>query len=96
MRDRSACGRPGESFTHVDGCNSCQCTAAGGACTRRFCLAGGVECGGRGQGEQWQHTDGCNTCICGILGPVCTEYVACWPIYGPLLPMIIKSLFDIL
>ena len=27
----------GESYTHVDGCNTCRCTEHGGACTRRFC-----------------------------------------------------------
>lgn len=70
----------GQQYTHVDGCNSCTCTEAGGACTRRFCLPQPRSCEdprgvARSKEEDgaWLDTDGCNTCLCGPLGAVCTE-----------------------
>ena len=27
-----------ETYTHVDGCNTCKCGPHGGACTRKFCI----------------------------------------------------------
>ena len=27
-----------QTYTHVDGCNTCKCGKHGGACTRRFCV----------------------------------------------------------
>ena len=30
--------KAGESYTHVDGCNTCRCTEHGGACTKKFCI----------------------------------------------------------
>ena len=33
-----------QSYTHVDGCNTCKCMEHGGACTRKFCLKKGVKC----------------------------------------------------
>ena len=27
-----------ETYTHVDGCNTCKCGEHGGACTRKFCI----------------------------------------------------------
>ena len=73
----------GESYTHVDGCNTCRCTAGGGACTRRFCIqerrSSVLECvdrEGNTKTEEdgaWLHRDGCNKCICGPLGAICTK-----------------------
>jgi len=71
-----------QSYTHVDGCNTCKCGQYGGACTRKFCLkkearilssclaADGTE---KALDEEWRDQDGCNNCVCGILGAVCTE-----------------------
>ena len=74
----------GQTYTHVDGCNTCRCTEHGGACTRRFCIQEqerqvqvcrdprGTE---MKQGDSWIDSDGCNKCLCGALGAVCTEKV---------------------
>ena len=35
---RGVLHKEGESYTHVDGCNNCQCTKNGGACTKRWTL----------------------------------------------------------
>jgi len=71
-----------ETYTHVDGCNTCKCGEHGGACTRKFCIkkemrtlstcfdADGNE---KSLAEDWLDMDGCNKCLCGILGAVCTE-----------------------
>jgi len=68
----------GQSYQHVDGCNTCKCTKLGGACTRRFChkqaLCVDTDGNQRKIGDTaWQHKDGCNQCLCGPLGNVCTE-----------------------
>lgn len=64
----------GTSYTHVDGCNTCQCTGGGGACTKRFCLSEATcEGGTKTNGDSWLHKDGCNRCKCSIFGTVCTE-----------------------
>jgi len=64
----------GSSYTHVDGCNTCTCTQAGGACTRRFCLSSATcEGGEKTEGQSWLHRDGCNKCQCSIFGTVCSE-----------------------
>jgi len=72
-----------QSYTHVDGCNTCKCGQHGGACTRRFCLkkedrilSECVDADGNKKDlddEAWLDKDGCNKCVCGILGTVCTE-----------------------
>eukprot|EP00092_Neocalanus_flemingeri_P030677 GFUD01033309.1.p1 GENE.GFUD01033309.1~~GFUD01033309.1.p1 ORF type:complete len:278 (-),score=57.91 GFUD01033309.1:206-1039(-) len=71
-----------ETYTHVDGCNSCKCGKHGGACTRKFCLKKEEktlsECvdgdgNNKALDEAWLDKDGCNKCVCGILGAVCTE-----------------------
>jgi len=71
-----------ETYTHVDGCNTCKCGPHGGACTRKFCIkkkerlitscldADGNQ---KALNEAWLDKDGCNKCVCGILGAVCTE-----------------------
>merc|ERR1712200_155921 len=59
--------KEGESYTHVDGCNTCQCT-------KRFCLAAATcEGGTKKSGDSWVHKDGCNKCQCSIFGTLCTE-----------------------
>ena len=72
--------KEGESYTRVDGCNTCRCTEHGGACTRRFCIQQEereiTACRDpRGTkmnvGDSW--LESCNKCICGPLGAVCTE-----------------------
>jgi len=71
-----------DTYTHVDGCNSCKCGQHGGACTRKFCLkkeerilSECVDADGNKKGldVSWLDKDGCNKCVCGILGTVCTE-----------------------
>eukprot|EP00090_Calanus_glacialis_P020063 TRINITY_DN3084_c0_g1_i1.p1 TRINITY_DN3084_c0_g1~~TRINITY_DN3084_c0_g1_i1.p1 ORF type:complete len:278 (+),score=46.77 TRINITY_DN3084_c0_g1_i1:108-941(+) len=71
-----------QSYTHVDGCNTCKCMEHGGACTRKFCLkkeertlSSCVDADGNAKllDEAWLDKDGCNKCVCGILGAVCTE-----------------------
>jgi len=75
--DRGVLHKEGESYTHVDGCNTCQCTKNGGACTKRFCLAAATcEGGTKKSGDSWVHKDGCNKCQCSIFGTLCTE-MAC-------------------
>lgn len=73
-----------ETYTHVDGCNTCKCGEHGGACTRRFCvkkekkiLSFCVDEDGNEKAldEAWSSKDGCNKCVCGILGAICTEMV---------------------
>jgi len=71
-----------ETYTHVDGCNTCKCSSFGGACTRKFCVkkenrvvsscldSDGNE---KALNEEWLDKDGCNNCVCGILGSICTE-----------------------
>jgi len=71
-----------ETYTHVDGCNTCKCMGdKGGSCTKMFCfakkdksLSGCVDHDGiqRERNKEWQHKDGCNKCVCGVLGPICT------------------------
>jgi len=73
--------RVGEQYTHVDGCNTCTCLEAGGACTRKYCIKEprSLECvdnKGNIKTERdgtYIGSDGCNKCICGVLGPICTE-----------------------
>jgi len=73
-----------QTYTHVDGCNSCKCGKHGGACTRRFCvkkekrtISSCVDADGneKALNEAWPDKDGCNNCVCGILGAVCSEMV---------------------
>jgi len=72
--DRGVLHKEGESYTHVDGCNTCRCTKGGGACTKRFCLASTTcEGGTKKSGDSWIHKDGCNKCQCSIFGTLCTE-----------------------
>jgi len=72
--NRGVLHKEGESYTHVDGCNTCQCTKNGGACTKRFCLASTTcEGGTKKSGDSWIHKDGCNKCQCSIFGTLCTE-----------------------
>lgn len=74
--NRGVLYKEGESYTHVDGCNTCHCTQAGGACTKMFCLQERVavcEDGQKTDGESWLHKDGCNKCQCGPLGTICSE-----------------------
>jgi len=72
--NRGVLHKEGESYTHVDGCNNCQCTKNGGACTKRFCLASATcEGGTKKSGDSWIHKDGCNKCQCSIFGTLCTE-----------------------
>merc|ERR1712066_370074 len=72
----------GQTYTHVDGCNTCRCTEHGGACTRMFCIQREerevTPCRDpRGTqmkiNDSWLAEDGCNKCLCGPLGAVCTE-----------------------
>jgi len=81
--DKGVLHKDGESYTHVDGCNTCQCTPNGGACTKRFCLDSATcEGGTRKSGDSWIHKDGCNKCQCSIFGTLCTEK-ACSPLFKP-------------
>lgn len=72
---------PGENYTHVDGCNTCTCLEAGGACTRKYCLGKDKDLGCRdlkgnimtGLNKTYIGRDECNQCICGVLGEICTE-----------------------
>jgi hypothetical protein len=68
------CSPVGSSLPSEDGCNTCQCTAAGTwACTLRDCQASCVA------GEQKPAGDGCNTCTCDNDGDwACTD-MACNP-----------------
>ena len=70
----------GDKYTHVDGCNTCTCLAAGGACTRKYCIKEPrvLECLDDKRNIMTEENgtysnDGCNSCICGVLGPICTE-----------------------
>ena len=64
----------GETYTHVDGCNTCRCTENGGACSRKFCLQEPRQISACQDKENvWLHEDGCNKCLCGPFGAVCTE-----------------------
>jgi len=71
----------GETYTHVDGCNTCNCKQYGGVCTRKFCFEALDEktmcVDGAGKtmagGESWLADDGCNKCTCGPFGAICTE-----------------------
>jgi len=72
----------GEKYTHVDGCNTCDCMDFGGACTKKFCLkvpgvagkTGCVDASGavRAAGSTWA-PDSCNKCTCGAIGAICTQ-----------------------
>jgi hypothetical protein len=68
------CSPQGSTLPAEDGCNTCQCTAAGSwACTLKDC---GVACD---LGDQKPADDGCNTCTCTGDGSwACTEK-ACAP-----------------
>ncbi|XP_048754992.2 kielin/chordin-like protein isoform X2 [Ostrea edulis] len=71
----------GQSFRAVDGCNTCYCSAHGGAlCTEMFCQPM-LLCHYNGTdhkpGTSYSSTDGCNTCTCTHGGlTACTE-MAC-------------------
>jgi len=73
--------RVGDKYTHVDGCNTCTCLEAGGACTRKYCIKEPKSLGcfdnkGNIMTESngtYIGPDDCNDCICGVLGPICTE-----------------------
>ncbi|XP_023346184.1 kielin/chordin-like protein [Eurytemora carolleeae] len=73
---------PGDSYTHVDGCNTCVCKEYGGRCTRKLCLQESREflsvCNDtigniKFSEESWLSADGCNKCACGPLGIICTK-----------------------
>lgn len=71
----------GESYTHVDGCNTCICRSYGGACTKKFCfkelkednLCKDPQGNSKEIGDIWTAEDNCNRCQCGIMGPICTH-----------------------
>ena len=69
-----------ETYTHVDGCNTCTCHDAGGFCTKMYCIKEPkvLECFDVKRNIMTEENgtysvDGCNDCICGVLGPICTE-----------------------
>lgn len=68
----------GDSFRSTDGCNTCYCSAHGGAmCTEMFCQ-NMLLCHYNGTdhkpGSSYPSTDGCNTCTCSESGfTSCTE-----------------------
>jgi hypothetical protein len=79
----------GAAFGSTDGCNTCQCTSNGIACTTMGCqnggagAAGGAAIGGciyggvsYANGSSFKSTDGCNSCTCSINGVACTT-MAC-------------------
>lgn len=79
---------PGQSFRHIDGCNTCVCQQNGrdAGCTLKLCLrkreatelktldpsVEGFSCT---PGVSFRHIDGCNTCFCADDGKTagCTE-----------------------
>jgi len=87
--DKGNLHKDGESYTHVDGCNTCVCRSFGGACTKKFCFKEEVSLRqvcttGSGEqkelGESWLADDGCNTCRCGVIGPLCTKMYCMSPV----------------
>jgi hypothetical protein len=68
----------GETFTDLDGCNTCTCMAGGGvACTDRACVTCTFDRQTWQVGDTFPALDGCNTCTCMADGQIsCTE-MAC-------------------
>lgn len=78
-----------DSYTHVDGCNTCKCMPGGkgGACTKMFCFEKEekalTKCmshdgSDKHVGDTWTHQDGCSKCACGVLGPICLDFYCKW------------------
>ncbi|XP_052271791.1 kielin/chordin-like protein [Dreissena polymorpha] len=64
----------GKTFSSVDGCNNCTCTAGKVTCTNETC---GVSCNYANKtysdGKTFTNSDGCNNCTCAAGKVLCTN-----------------------